>query len=308
VRILEHHPDLGADLDEATFAQARQALALPLVEVVSGAVDLDALQGAPGVRGRVAGAMVVDGLLVREVALARRVSTALLGPRDVLDLDDPHLSSLPVEVRYAAALPTQLAVLDERLLLATRHWPWIAGRLLESTASQVNRGAAHQAIAQLPRAEDRLVALFWHLADRWGHVRPDGIAIGLPLTHEALGRLIGARRPTVSLGLQVLGDRKLLGRTPDGGWLLATSSLEVLAQDAGTADRLRSMLSGREGVRRPAAARIEAPDRQAIFDRLERLRRDLPNHERRTTIVLEQTRMVRAQLAERRREREGDAP
>jgi hypothetical protein len=246
--------------------------------------------------------LVIDGLIVRELELANRVSTALLGPRDLLDLEDPDVTSLPVVPHYVAALPTQLALLDDRMLIAVRRWPWLAGRLLEAAGTQISRGAAHQAISQLSRVEDRLVALFWHLADRWGHVRPDGVVIDLPLTHEALGRLVGARRPTVSLGLQVLGERGLLQRTPDGGWLLAPASLEVLAQDAGSAERLHDALSGRPGARRPtAAARIEAPDRHALMGRLERLREDLPRQERRTTDVLERSREVRAELADRRR-------
>jgi CRP/FNR family transcriptional regulator, cyclic AMP receptor protein len=66
----------------------------------------------------------------------------------------------------------------------------------------------------------RILALLCHLALRWAHVTPDGVTLHLPLTHEMLGRLIGARRPTVSLALLALTDRGLVARRDEGIWLL----------------------------------------------------------------------------------------
>jgi DNA-binding IclR family transcriptional regulator len=54
------------------------------------------------------------------------------------------------------------------------------------------------------------------------------VAIDLPLTHETIGRLVGARRPTVSLGLRELAMQDLLRREPTGRWLLATESLKLV--------------------------------------------------------------------------------
>jgi CRP/FNR family cyclic AMP-dependent transcriptional regulator len=53
-------------------------------------------------------------------------------------------------------------------------------------------------------ARDRLLALMWSLADRRGIVREDGVYVPLSLTHETLAQMIGARRPTVTLGLKAL--------------------------------------------------------------------------------------------------------
>jgi len=61
--------------------------------------------------------------------------------------------------------------------------------------------------------------MFELLAERWGMVTPQGRIIRLPLTHETLGSLIGARRPTVSLALGDLAERGEVVRQ-DGGWLL----------------------------------------------------------------------------------------
>ena len=48
--------------------------------------------------------------------------------------------------------------------------------------------------------------LFWELADRYGKVHPDGIHLELPLTHEVLSHLAGARRPSVSGALTRLAE------------------------------------------------------------------------------------------------------
>jgi CRP/FNR family cyclic AMP-dependent transcriptional regulator len=74
--------------------------------------------------------------------------------------------------------------------------------------------AAGAAISHEPRVEERLVLLLWHLAERWGRVRPDGVLVPLRLTHEVLGMLVGARRPSVtsSLGGLERADRLRRGR------------------------------------------------------------------------------------------------
>jgi DNA-binding GntR family transcriptional regulator len=51
-------------------------------------------------------------------------------------------------------------------------------------------------------------------------VTPDGIVVDLPLTHELIGRLVGGRRPTVTLALAELAENGVLVRRDEGGWLL----------------------------------------------------------------------------------------
>jgi CRP/FNR family transcriptional regulator, cyclic AMP receptor protein len=70
---------------------------------------------------------------------------------------------------------------------------------------------------------------FWHLADRWGRVGPESIAIHVPLTHEMLAKLVGATRPTVTTALSRLAARDLLVRGADGIWRLSHRSHEALA-------------------------------------------------------------------------------
>ena len=77
------------------------------------------------------------------------------------------------------------------------------------------------AISDLRRVDDRLMLFFWHVADRWGRVGPDGVAVPLPVTHEMLSQLVGAKRPTVTTSLQRLAADGRLRRRRDRTWLLA---------------------------------------------------------------------------------------
>jgi CRP/FNR family transcriptional regulator, cyclic AMP receptor protein len=71
--------------------------------------------------------------------------------------------------------------------------------------------------------EDRLHAMLWLLAERWGRVTPEGVTLPLRLTHELLGQLVGAKRPTVSLAMKELEARGAVRRRLDGAWLLDPS-------------------------------------------------------------------------------------
>ena len=64
----------------------------------------------------------------------------------------------------------------------------------------------------------------WSIADRRGVVRGDGVWVHLPVTHATLAQMIGARRPTVSLGLRTLSERGFLS-AENGGWLISRASL-----------------------------------------------------------------------------------
>jgi hypothetical protein len=64
------------------------------------------------------------------------------------------------------------------------------------------------------------MALFWHLADRWGRVTPDGVLVELDLTHSLLSRLTCLRRPTVSVTLKELRETGQLISLSRSAWLL----------------------------------------------------------------------------------------
>jgi CRP/FNR family transcriptional regulator, cyclic AMP receptor protein len=183
---------------------------------------------------------------VREITLADRHSTELLGPGDVFR-PDAVAGLVPCEVAWMAFEPSEVAVLDERFALASRRWPALGAIVADRLAARSERLAVHLAIAQLPRVEQRVVAMLWHLADRWGRVKPDGVAVPLKLTHEAIGRLVGAQRPTVTLALASLEAAGLLHRCEDG-WVLARRSRDDLTAPV----RLNPLADG--GVAWPGAA------------------------------------------------------
>jgi CRP/FNR family transcriptional regulator, cyclic AMP receptor protein len=143
----------------------------------------------------------------------------LLGAGDiVVRTSDTHLTSL-AESAVRGTRGSRLALLDDAVLVAVRRWPTIAVRLLERYANQTQTLAAQFVIAQLPRAEQRVFTLMWLLAERWGQVTRFGTHLPLQLTHETLGLLIGASRPSVSLALRELCDRGALIKQ-DRGWFL----------------------------------------------------------------------------------------
>jgi CRP/FNR family transcriptional regulator, cyclic AMP receptor protein len=79
---------------------------------------------------------------------------------------------------------------------------------------------SHLAILENPSVELRTLLFLWHLADRWGRVGADGVQVPVGVTHETLGRLVRAQRPSVTRALNRLTARGALSRAPDGTWVL----------------------------------------------------------------------------------------
>ncbi len=231
IRLLEHLPDLAADLENGQAATAHRALTIPAIELGRGRCAVGIAETVPPVSGRPFGLLVIEGLLAREVRLAGRTSNSLYGPGDILDLRTDEGSSLAAGAQLVCPDAAVVALLDDRVLVAMREWPRMIARLFAVAMRQLERGDINAAIGRLERVEDRLLGFFWLLADRWGRRGPGGIVIEQPLTHEAIGHLIGARRPTVSLGLRALSERGVLLRHVDGSWLLSPDSLTELIAD-----------------------------------------------------------------------------
>lgn len=168
------------------------------------------------------GLLVLDGLISRDVTLAGMGCTELLGPGDLLRPADQHdaFPSVPFDVVFRAEKPLRLAVLDDRFAAATRRWPPLSAELLRRTVQRSQSLAMHLAITCITGTDVRLHVLFWHLADRWGQVTPEGVVVPLRLTHETLGRLVRGRRPAISTALKALAERDAVHRREDGSWLL----------------------------------------------------------------------------------------
>jgi CRP/FNR family cyclic AMP-dependent transcriptional regulator len=168
------------------------------------------------------GMVVVDGQLIRIGRTFARRDVQLLGPGDVAECQVFAGS----DGEWRALGWARLAILDERFVLAAGCWPalltGLAHRLFEAQHEQHTRAA----ICAMPRVEERILALLCHFARRWGRVTSAGVTLTLPVTHEVLGALIGARRPTVSLALLALDQQQLLRRRQDRTWLLPMDSVQ----------------------------------------------------------------------------------
>lgn len=207
---------LGA-IPEEDRALAGRALTVPrlrardeeLAVLISGAAEA-------------VGFVVVDGIVLKETTLATRSALEVLSAGDVLapPLSRPGQDEVRAVSRYLAHGSVTLGVLDTRFSAAARHWPQLAADLHSRLARQAHRASAHLAMLHAPRVEDRIALLFDDLGERCGRVTLDGIAIDVEFTHELIGRLVGARRPTVSLALRGLADAGLLRRTADGRWIV----------------------------------------------------------------------------------------
>lgn len=168
------------------------------------------------------GLLVLEGMLTREVVLGTSVATEIVGHGDLLRPSDHDGEEAPVPfaVQWTVLEPTKLAVLDRRFAAVVGHWPEAVEVLTRASMRRVHSLALHLAVCHLRRVDTRLVVLLWHLADRWGRVAPDGVHVPMKLTHQTLGRLVGAQRPSVTTALKQLSDAGQVSRLDDGSWLL----------------------------------------------------------------------------------------
>jgi hypothetical protein len=233
--LLDLDPELGQLLSPERRAAAQRELRARVTTFPLGEWDGARLTDADPSH---LGLLVVDGVLAREVVLADTVSTELMGPGDVVrpwHVEGPP-QLLPVAIRWNALSEVRLALIDRRLSGAIGAYPEITAVIVDRLSERAQRLSITQAISQLNRVDRRLVALFWHLAERWGRVSRDGIVVPLALSHRLLGELVGARRPTVSSALADLARHGQLMRRDDGTWLLTG---EPPLEEDGAADPIR---------------------------------------------------------------------
>ena len=214
VNLLDEDPDLGAGLPGDERPVARAALVGTLETVPAG-------RWSPIHDGEHYGALVLDGLLLREMTVAARPSAELLGTGDVLlPLGSDDVTFVARSASWRALAPVRLVWLGTPVLAGFVRWPELARTVLQRSERRVARVLAMQSLAHLSRTEDRLAGVLWLLAERWGRVTGDGVQLPLPLKHRTLGQLVGAQRQSVTTGLGALLDAGQLARLDGGGWLL----------------------------------------------------------------------------------------
>ena len=237
--LLDLDPDLADELKPDIQRVARAAATALTFETDTGRLRLgdwfDRVQSGPGL-------LVLDGVLALNVRVGARTSVELVGAGDLLQpLWGEADRLLSCEATWRALLPTRFALLDDAFARRVRFWPAILQALLRRTGRRVVNLNVQRTIAAQPRLEVRLALLLSHLAGRWGKVEPAGIRLPVPLTHQLLGHLVGAERPSISHALTRLAHTGLV--TGHGDEWHLHGSLEdqlptMLGPDDGRADRI----------------------------------------------------------------------
>lgn len=217
IRLLDALPELGAKLDDSQRSTATRHVVAPVVVLEPGRVG-----SAASMPTTLFGMVVLEGLLSRAVVIGDTTATELVGRGDLLRPHDHdgEFAPIPFDVDWHALERTRLAVLDDRVSALLCHWPQIVAELVGLAVQRSRTLALNLAVSHMRRVDIRLLLLLWHLADRWGHVTRDGVRVPLKLTHETLGRLVGAQRPSVTTALSDLARRGVIERREDGAWLL----------------------------------------------------------------------------------------
>jgi CRP/FNR family transcriptional regulator, cyclic AMP receptor protein len=225
--VLDEDADLAQTVPESRREEARRASVTGVVTAPPGA------WAQPRQRPEAAGGyglLVLAGLLARRVGREGRYGAELLGVGDLLrPWDSDNTASTHFDISWRVFEPARFAVLDPAWTTRMAAYPQVGAELAGRALTRSRRVVNMMAIAQHPRLEDRLLLLFWELADRFGRVHPDGVHVDLPLTHEVLSHLAAARRPSVSGALSRLAATGALRRA-GRGWIISGEPGDVQAE------------------------------------------------------------------------------
>ena len=329
--LLDVDPDLGSLVPADRLEAARRELDVEVHLLNQGPWGA----GGDDANPEHVGLLLLEGVIAREVVVSDTVSTELLGPGDVVrpwSIQAPA-GLLQLMIRWNALTDSRVAVLDRRFGIQLSRWPEVNAALIDRVNERAQRLAVTQAISQLNRVDRRLLSLFWHLAERWGRITPDGVAIPLTLSHRMLGQLVGARRPTVSSAISDLADRDEIVRREDGTWLIKGEPVGLPTGEAERVIPIRRRLFGRgtpepqaesgepallaaSGAEEPAAGEprpyvplgplpepVLATATSELWETLDRLRAESQDHMVRLLAVIEESRRLQAEAIGRREAR-----
>jgi CRP/FNR family cyclic AMP-dependent transcriptional regulator len=227
VRVVDAFPELVEALAPEQQRLARQ-YAVATLELLPPGLwhPRHELQPEPGHLG----VLVLEGLLTRDVVLGETLATELVGRGDILRPADHDGQDAPVpfDVVWHVLEPARIAILDRSVAEVIGRFPEAMEVLMQGAVRRAQSLAVTLAVSHLRRVDVRLHVIMWYLADRWGKVTPEGVRVPLRLTHQTLGRLVGAQRPSVTTALKQLADAGTLTRAPDQTWLLHGDPPETL--------------------------------------------------------------------------------
>lgn len=216
VALLKLDPDLAEAVSSADRNRARGAVQACAYRLAAGRVSIP-MADMPSTTFAL---LVLRGALVHETQVGQGRMVEFISRGDLLMPFHPQPDGAHGRVALTATEDVLLAALDHQFIRAAAVWPGLMISVQRRLCEQQHRLAVHGAICQLPRIEQRLMALMWHLVDRAGKVTPDGVVLTRRLTHQALAGLVSAHRPSVTVALKALQNQDLLRRCPNGMWLL----------------------------------------------------------------------------------------
>ena len=223
VSVAREDPELFYGLDASAHREARSRAVAPALRLDPGPWDAT-LSGVGDAAGHM-GLLVIEGLLIRTTRLQRQAHSEVIGPGDLIRPWERHdESSTRYVTSWTVVESARIAVLDPAFSRWACRWPTVIGAIVGRAMRRSQSLALQLAITDTRRIDERLMLLFWHLADRWGRVRPDGVLVPLRVTHDVLAELVGAQRPTVTTALQRLVREGRLKRLPDRTWVLTSSA------------------------------------------------------------------------------------
>ncbi len=228
--LLDLDRGLAAALPDGQRERARAALRARTRTLERGAWDAI---GDYGDRASWMGLLVTDGFLSRRTTCGEETVGEIVGPGDLLrpwdhDAEYPVVDGISTTRQVLAAMT--IAIIDEDLATRIAAWPQLTVAILARIGRRDRWLALRLLVSQLPGLELRVLYLLWHIAERWGEAGEGVLRIPAPLTHEHIGELIGAQRPSVSNAVSALRE-KGVKRVPGLGWeipLDAPATIEVM--------------------------------------------------------------------------------
>jgi hypothetical protein len=166
------------------------------------------------------GLLVLDGLVAVGLDAGRAQVSWLVGAEDLIrpwELCDIPLTE---QASWHALVNARVALLDSDFSRRVGGVPEVSQALLRRATQTSHWLLAKSLVISAPVVEDRLLLLFGLLAERWGKVRPEGVWLTLPLTHDLIARMCGARRPSVTMALRSLAEAGIVECTRRGCWIL----------------------------------------------------------------------------------------
>jgi CRP/FNR family transcriptional regulator, cyclic AMP receptor protein len=289
VSLLDARPELTRSLTPGELEDIAR-VHLPVVTADPSRVSLDALLA----EHHAFGAAILDGVVMTSLRVGEQTGVQVLGPGDVVFPGAELFPTWARDFESRTAGSVRLALLGNEFLAATVRWPRIVQGLFACVGEQLQRMTAQLVICQLPRVDERVLAILWLLSESWGHVTPSGVRLPLVLTHETLGALVGARRPTVTLALRKLVEDGAIVHQ-DAGWLL----LEPPAEPEEPAARI--LAPEVEELLSTSWAELKAQDRTAkyaeIRDTVRRLREQHASDRQASRDQLNQIRSARVRMS-----------